>query len=55
LRVNAGCFSGTIDEFRAAVNGTHANNPEQRAQYLAFADLFELHFKLADQMDARGA
>ena len=51
IRVNAGCFSGSISEFRAAVAKTHAENFVQRTQYELFADLIEAHFALADLMD----
>lgn len=48
VRVNAGCFSGTIDEFEAAAKETHANNPRQRAQYELFALMFRSHFELLE-------
>lgn len=48
VRVNAGCFSGTIDEFEAAAKETHANNPRQREQYELFALLFRSHFELLE-------
>lgn len=51
IRVNAGCFSGTLAEFRAAVAKTHTYNFAQRTQYGLFADLIEAHFALADLMD----
>jgi len=51
IRVNTGCFSGSISEFRAAVAKTHAENFVQRTQYELFADLIEAHFALADLMD----
>ena len=37
-QVSCGCFLGTVDEFRAAINTTHAENEPARRQYLAFAD-----------------
>jgi hypothetical protein len=55
IRVNAGCFSGTVAEFRSAVSETHAENYAQRTQYELFADLIEAHFALADLMDAEEA
>ena len=48
VRVSAGCFSGTIDEFEAAAKETHANNPQQRAQYELFALMFRSHFELLE-------
>ena len=48
VRVNAGCFSGTIDEFEAAAKKTHADNPRQRAQYELFALMFRSHFELLE-------
>ena len=34
IRVNCGCFNGTIDEFEAAVHETHAGNEHEKA-YMA--------------------
>jgi hypothetical protein len=48
VRVNAGCFSGTIDEFEAKAKKTHADNPRQRAQYELFALMFRSHFELLE-------
>jgi surfactin synthase thioesterase subunit len=52
IRVNAGCFSGTVAEFREAVAKTHAKNYAQRSQYEMLADLIDAHFALADLLDA---
>ena len=55
VRVNAGCFSGTLAEFRAAVAKTHSDNFAQRTQYELFSDMIEAHFALADLMDLEEA
>ena len=34
IRVNCGCFNGTLDEFEAAVRETHAGNEHEKA-YMA--------------------
>ena len=34
IRVNCGCFNGTLDEFEAAVHETHAGNKHEKA-YMA--------------------
>lgn len=34
IRVNCGCFNGTLDEFEAAVHETHAGNEHEKA-YMA--------------------
>ena len=43
IRVNCGCFHGTIDEFRKRVIKTHGNNKYAK-EYLMIADLMELRF-----------
>ncbi len=40
--VTAGCFHGTLDEFRAAVEATHGNNEHGR-EYAAAIALIEAH------------
>lgn len=44
IRVQCGCFCGTLDEFRAKVKETHRDSTMAR-EYLMIADLMELHFK----------
>lgn len=41
IKVNCGCFSGTIDEFREKVKETHGDNKYAK-EYLIGADLAEL-------------
>ena len=42
--VNCGCFSGTLEQFREKVKETHKDT-EFAKEYLAIADLMEMHFK----------
>lgn len=42
--VNCGCFSGTLEQFRKKVKETHKDT-EYAKEYLAIADLMEMHFK----------
>lgn len=42
--VNCGCFSGTLEQFRAKVKETHKDTKYAK-EYLAIADLMEIHFK----------
>ena len=35
VRVECGCFCGTVAEFKAAVEKNHADNPRHRDEYLA--------------------
>ena len=44
VRVNCGCFTGTLLEFIQAIEGTHTGNAQRLAQYRAFATLIEAHF-----------
>jgi len=44
VRVNCGCFSGTVREFSEAIEKTHANNPEALAQYRLFCQLIAFNF-----------
>jgi hypothetical protein len=37
LRIECGCFRGTLAEFKAAVEKTHVGNPRHRDEYLAAA------------------
>jgi hypothetical protein len=44
VRVNCGCFSGTVREFSEAIEKIHANNPEALAQYRLFCQLIAFNF-----------
>ena len=44
VKVVCGCFYGTLDEFRRQVKKTYGNS-KYATEYLAIADLMELHFK----------
>ena len=33
IRVNCGCFNGTLDEFEGAVRETHAGNRHEKSLY----------------------
>ena len=44
VRTCCGCFYGTLDEFRAKVKETHGDSKFAK-EYLAIADLMEMHFK----------
>ena len=44
IAVVCGCFYGTLDEFRAKVKDTHGKSKYAK-EYLAIADLMEMHFK----------
>lgn len=46
IRVNTGCFSGSLDEFIAAIQETHANNPSVFKQYMGFVACIKAHFEL---------
>ena len=43
IRVNCGCFYGTIDEFRYKVHETHGDSKYAK-EYLMIADLMKFHF-----------
>ena len=45
VRVTAGCFSGTLDEFRAAVESTHGNSIHGR-EYQAAIAMIEAHAEI---------
>ena len=51
VRVNCGCFSGTIPEFKARIESTHKDHGPALEQYRCFAALIEAHFALADWQD----
>ena len=44
IRTCCGCFYGTLDEFRKKVKETHGDSKFAK-EYLAIADLMEMHFK----------
>ena len=44
VRVNTGCFTGTLQEFRDAIERTHANNPAALRQYMLFHKMFADYF-----------
>ena len=44
--VTAGCFSGTMDELKAAIKKTHKNNPEIRKKYNLALEYIENMVKL---------
>lgn len=44
VKVVCGCFYGTLDEFRKKVKETHGDS-KYATEYLAIADIMELHFK----------
>ena len=46
IRVNCGCFCGTIDEFRERVKNTREGKIAK--EYLMIADLMEYHFSNAE-------
>ena len=43
IGVVCGCFTGSLDEFRAKVRETHGDSKYAR-EYLMIADLMEMHF-----------
>ena len=45
VRVTAGCFSGTLDEFRAAVESTHGDSEHGR-DYRAAIAMIEAHAEI---------
>nr|DAT62230.1 MAG TPA: Putative transferase, nesg, ydcK, Structural Genomics.38A [Caudoviricetes sp.] len=45
VRVDCGCFRGTIEEFKKIVGKTHKNNKKMKREYLKIAKLMELHFE----------
>lgn len=42
IRVNCGCFNGTLDEFEAAVRETHAGNDREKAYMAAIRMVKEI-------------
>jgi hypothetical protein len=45
VRVNCGCFDGTIDEFAAQIESTHKENEAHLKQYRAFLHLIRVNFE----------
>lgn len=45
VRVNCGCFSGTVEEFAAQIEHTHAGNSAYLSQYRAFVALIKANFE----------
>jgi len=45
IRIQTGCFFGTVEEFKAAVKKKHSDN-EHGQEYASVLALVELHFKL---------
>jgi hypothetical protein len=47
LRLRAGCFFGSVAEFKAKLKQTHGDKGNKHAkEYLAALDLIEAHFDL---------
>ena len=46
VRVNCGCFSGTVHEFSKAIETTHKNNQEALEQYRLFCQLIAFNFNV---------
>ena len=47
IRINCGCFSGTVAEFISAIEKTHAFDTKALKQYRAFVQLIKINFDLA--------
>ena len=46
IRVNCGCFSGTVKEFSEAIEKTHKDNKEHLEQYRLFCQLIAFNFNV---------
>ena len=46
VRVNCGCFSGTVHEFSRAIEATHKDNQEALEQYRMFCQLIAFNFNV---------
>ena len=46
IRVNCGCFSGTVKEFSKAIEKTHKHNKEHLEQYRLFCQLIAFNFNV---------
>jgi hypothetical protein len=48
VRVNCGCFSGTVKEFSGAIEKTHKDNKEHLEQYRLFCQLIAFNFGVTE-------
>ncbi len=48
IRVNCGCFSGTVKEFSEAIEKTHKDNKEHLEQYRLFCQLITFNFGVTE-------
>jgi len=48
VRVNCGCFSGTVKEFSESIEKTHKNNKEHLEQYRLFCQLIAFNFGMTE-------
>jgi hypothetical protein len=48
VRVNCGCFSGTVREFSKAIEKTHKDNQEHLQQYRLFCQLIAFNFGVTE-------
>jgi hypothetical protein len=48
IRVNCGCFSGTVKEFSEAIERTHKDNKEHLEQYRLFCQLIVFNFGVTE-------
>lgn len=48
IRVNCGCFSGTVKEFAEAIEKTHKDNKEHLEQYRLFCQLIAFNFEVTE-------
>ena len=48
VRVNCGCFSGTVKEFSEAIERTHKDNKEHLEQYRLFCQLIAFNFGVTE-------
>jgi hypothetical protein len=48
VRVNCGCFSGTVKEFSEAIEKTHKGNKEHLEQYRLFCQLIAFNFGVTE-------
>ena len=48
VRVNCGCFSGTVKEFSEAIEKTHKDNKEHLEQYRLFCQLIAFNFGVTE-------
>ena len=55
VRVNCGCFTGTVAEFGRQINKVHKDDPAALLQYLAFVSLINAHFKARELLLAKEA